>query len=129
MSPLVIASKPTLGPPKRRWPWRGLLLLLVLAVLARLFLLESLVVASGSMEPLLHGDPARGDQLLVVRRWWQLFSPERYDLVVFERPGEEARAEERVVVKRVAAVGGESIRIDGGELWIRPQNGNEHRGV
>lgn len=124
---LVLASKPTLGPPKRRFPWRGLLLLTALVVLARVFLIESLVVASGSMEPLLHGDPARGDELLVVRRWWQLFAPARFDLVVFERPGEEARAEERIVVKRVVAVGGESVRIDRGELWIRKRGGVEQR--
>lgn len=127
MAPLVIASKPTLGPPKKRFPWRGLLLLTALAVAARVFLVESLVVASGSMEPLLHGDPARGDELLVVRHWWQAFAPSRFDLVVFERPAEEARAEERIVVKRVVAVGGESVRIDRGELWIRERGGVERR--
>ncbi|MBL8840023.1 MAG: S26 family signal peptidase [Planctomycetes bacterium] len=110
---------------RRRFPWRGLLLLAALAVAARVFLLESLRVASGSMEPCLHGDPQAGDEIALLRWWWQLVPPRRFDLVVFARPPDETRRGEEIVVKRVAAVGGESVRIADGELWIREPGGVE----
>lgn len=99
----------------------------LMLVAVRLLLLESLVVGSGSMEPLLHGDPTAGDHVLVARQAWRLRAPQRFDLVVFERDGEDARADERVVVKRVAGVGGESVRIAGGELFVRGAGGAEEQ--
>jgi signal peptidase I len=126
---LVLAAPPPLPPPRRRLPWRPVVLLLLAAALARMFLFESLVVASGSMEPLLHGDPARGDRLLVMHHGWRLAAPERFDLVVFEREDATTRADERVVVKRVAATGGESLRIAGGELFVRDAGGGDERAV
>ena len=125
MAPQVLASKPLLPPRRRRFPWRGALVAALVLVAVRLLLLESLVVASGSMEPLLHGDPVTGDHVLVVRHAWRLRAPQRFDLVVFERDAEDARANERVVVKRVAAVGGESVRIAAGELFVRAAGGAE----
>lgn len=110
---------------RRRFPWRGLLALAASAVAARVFLLESLRVASGSMEPCLHGDPQAGDEIALLRWWWQLVPPQRFDLVVFARPPDETRRGEEIVVKRVAAVGGESVRIADGELWVRAAGGSE----
>lgn len=122
---LVLAAPPGLSPRRRRFPWKALLALAAAVIAIRLLLLDSLRVSSGSMEPLLHGDPARGDQVIVLRHWWQAAAPGRFDLVVFERDGESTRSDERVVVKRVAAVGGEAVRIAGGELFVRSPGGVE----
>jgi len=123
----LLAAPPSLPPPRRRPRWRWLLWLLLLAAAARVFVFESLVVASGSMEPLLHGDPARGDELLVLRHAWRIAPPGRFDLVVFERDDSAARSDERVVVKRVLAVGGEAVRIAGGELFVRAVGAGDER--
>ncbi len=110
---------------RRRFPWRGLLVVAASAVAARVFLFETLRIASGSMEPCLHGDPQAGDRIALVRHWWTLAPPQRFDLVVFARPPDETRRGEEIVVKRVAAVGGESVRIADGELWVREAGGSE----
>lgn len=122
-------SPPPLPRRPRRFPWRGLLALTALLVGARLFVLQPLRVTSGSMEPLLHGDPAGGDEIWTVRGWWRLAAPQRFDLVVFERADGEAPVQDAVVVKRVAALGGESIRIEGGELFVREEGGPERQVV
>ncbi len=109
----------------RRWALVLLAILVAWVVVVRVALFETLRVTSGSMEPLLHGAASGGDEILVAKPWWKLFEPRRFDLVVFERSGEEARSDERVVVKRVAALGGEAVRIDGGELLVRGHDGVE----
>ncbi len=119
-------TTPTLR-PRSRVPWRGLLMVGGLLLVARVFLYESLRVASGSMEPCLHGDPQHGDTIAILRHWWKLAPPERFDLVVFARSPDETRAGDEIVVKRVAALGGESVRIADGELWVREAGGTERR--
>lgn len=104
----------------RRLPWRTLLALALLVTAARVFLCTTLKIPTGSMEPTLHGDPLTGDEILVFKPWYRLFAPQRFDLVVFERTSADARADERVAVKRVAALGGESVRIEEGDLFVTP---------
>jgi len=111
-------------------PWRTLTAIAVLLLVMRVFFCTRLRVPTGSMEPLLHGDPASGDELLVVRTpafLRGLMAPERGDLVVFERSGAAVAHDERVAVKRVWATGGEAIRIEAGDLFVRPAGGEEAR--
>jgi len=108
-------------------PWRGLFVLAVLVTVFRVFFCNVLRVPSGSMEPTLHGDPTRGDELLVVKPWYRIWDPERFDLAVFERHGDDVKTEERVAVKRVVALGGETVRVDRGDLYIAEKNGAEKR--
>jgi signal peptidase I len=105
-----------------RFLWKTTLTLVVLALLFRVLLCRQLRVTSGSMEPTLHGDPNHGDEMLVARPWWKVFTPERFDLVVFERSGDAVREDDQVSVKRVAAVGGETIRIEDGELFVKQRS-------
>ena len=76
----------------------------VLAVLVlRAFFGDVSRVASGSMEPTLHGDPERGEFVLV--RYAADPAPERFDLVVLRRPGEAAP-----YIKRVVGLPGDTVR-------------------
>jgi signal peptidase I len=114
------------------FPWRGLLLLAVVLGLVRVFLCAVLRVQTGSMEPTLHGDPVHGDELLVFTPWFKAWAPERYDLVMFERPNNEDTkdlAAEKLNVKRVVALPGEAIRIDDGDLYVTSAGGTVERRV
>jgi signal peptidase I len=110
-----------------RIPWRGLLVLAILLTAVRVFFCTVLRVPSGSMEPAFHGDPARGDELLVFKPYYKLFSPERFDVVVFHRTGDDVKSEERVQLKRIAATAGETVRIEDGDLYVSPPGGRERR--
>ena len=97
----------------------GLILLTVLA--ARSSLADHYVVPSGSMEPTL----VPGDRVFVDKRAyglrfpftrWQLVDGEpvtRGDVVIFDSPTSGKR-----LIKRIVAVGGDSVRIEDGRLSI-----------
>jgi len=123
-------NRATATTPKKRsgwaFPWRGLLVLAVLIGLVRVIFCAVLRVQTGSMEPTLHGDPARGDELLVFTPYYKAWSPERFDLAMFDRPSNEDTQElaaEKLNVKRVVGLPGESIRIDDGDLYVTSAGG------
>jgi signal peptidase I len=68
---------------------------------------EPVRVASSSMEPSLHA----GDQILVATRAYRSQSPSRGDLVVFSGP-------DGPLVKRVAAIAGDQVGIEDGQLVV-----------
>ncbi len=106
---------------KRRRLWRlWMLAALVLLVVASRFLLAPLRVSSGSMEPHLHGDPVRGDRMLVLRNYHRFFQPERFDLIVLKDPRQEDSDERdaHYFVKRLVGLGGESLQIRGGDVYV-----------
>lgn len=74
-------------------------------------------VPSGSMQPVLHGDPQHGDIVFVDKRA-QASSVGRHDLVVVRHPTEPGQQ----MVKRVAACGDDKeacwIDIRDGDLWL-----------
>jgi len=85
------------------------------AVLAASLLLKHFVfdvyrVDSGSMEPLIMGSREGGERVLV---HYGTFRPQRFDLVVAMRPGEQ-----RPVVKRAVALENERVQIVSGDLVI-----------
>jgi signal peptidase I len=88
-----------------------------IVLLFRFFIGDVYPVASGSMRPTIFGgfshpgDPTFTEHLLV--RFDRAATPERYDLVVLERNGEEDP-----LVKRVVGLPGESIQIVSGDLLI-----------
>ncbi|MGY2065464.1 signal peptidase I [Blastococcus sp. SYSU DS0619] len=84
----------------------GALVLLVLSVLGVLPL-QLVRVASGSMAPTLDD----GEPVLVLR--WPV-SVDRWDVVVATPPGPDAEP----VVKRVVALGGESVAVEDGVLVV-----------
>ena len=58
--------------------------------------------------------PNQGDQLLVHKDVYAFQSPQRWEVVVFRNPYELTQA----YVKRVVGLPGETVRIDGGEIYV-----------
>jgi len=88
----------------------GLLVLAVVAlVLLRGFVLEPFRIPSDSMAPTLKS----GDQVLVDKRAYRDDGPRRGDLAVFRAP----RTGE-ILLKRVVAVGGDTVGIEDGVLVV-----------
>ncbi|MGQ0644905.1 MAG: signal peptidase I [Elusimicrobiota bacterium] len=73
------------------------------ALLIRGFLLEGIVVASGSMEPTLYV----GRHIFVNKMAYRFSPPRRGDIVVFASP-----VENKDLVKRVIAVAGDHVRVE-----------------
>lgn len=105
-APPAAGTRPTRAPRPRVRPVLALLgTLVVLLALA----LEPLRVGSASMSPTL----AAGDQVLVDKLTGRWRPPAVGDVVVFHDPtGSE------LVVKRVVAVGGQTVAIEDGELVV-----------
>jgi signal peptidase I len=115
-------------PPRRRrrrrqfaFPIRLLVLLAVTALLAvglRAFVVEPFWIPSESMEPTLHGcSGCDNDRLLVDRLSYHLHAVHRGDVVVFHRPP-ALEAAEKVLIKRVIGLPGETVSGHGGKVWI-----------
>ncbi len=97
----------------RDWIVRGAWTLAVgaaLVLLVRTFVGDVYHVDSGSMEPTLWGAEGGGEWVFV--RYTDAH-PARQDLVVAQRPGEDAP-----IVKRVLGLPGESIQVAGGDVLV-----------
>jgi signal peptidase I len=109
-----VAEKPE-ATPRRRRPSGvavGVALIAVL-VLVRIFVAEPFRIPSESMEPTLKP----GDQALVIKR--EGHTPKRGELVAFHSP----RGGE-ILLKRVVAVGGDTVGLEDGVLVV---NGRQVR--
>src|SRR6476661_9423761 len=141
------------GPAKKRPFWIELPILIVIAFgltfLIQTFIAKVYYVPSGSMEKTLHGAPTGGDRILANKIVYDFRDPERGDVVVFRGPenwtpeasipgptswfGKTMQAlgsvigiappNEKDFVKRVIAVGGESVACcdAGGNVTINGQ--------
>lgn len=86
------------------------LIAFILAFLLRFFVVESFLVQGSSMHPTLHDN-----EYLLVDKLVYRFSPlKRSDVVVFHYPINQ----ENDFIKRIVAVAGDRIRIDGGQLFV-----------
>jgi signal peptidase I len=98
-----------------------LVLLAVTALLAvglRTFVVEPFWIPSESMEPTLHGcSGCDNDRLLVDRLSYHLHPVHRGDVVVFHRPP-GVNAAEKVLIKRVIGLPGETVSGHDGKVWI-----------
>jgi signal peptidase I len=92
-----------------------LVALVLVFLLAKFFVADVYRIDSDSMRPTLFGGE-EGEPLTewVLVRYDRGLVPERFDLVVVRRDGAE-----HPIVKRVAGLRGEGIRIEGGDLLIR----------
>ncbi|HEY0616591.1 MAG TPA: signal peptidase I [Kribbella sp.] len=81
--------------------------LLVVLVVVLLQFGEPMRVSSSSMEPTLKS----GDQILIATRAYKSHGPARGDLVVFDGP-------DGPLVKRVAAIAGDEVGIEDGQLVV-----------
>jgi signal peptidase I len=87
------------------------LVAVLLAVLLRLFVVQSYFIPSGSMEPTLQ----KGDRILVNKLSYDLHGVHRGDIVVFSRPPAENCGGPVVadLVKRIIGLPGETISLSG----------------
>jgi len=98
-----------LKPRSLRRPLLAILVVLLIAAVARTYVGDVYRVESASMEPTIHATPEH-----VFVRYERDFTPTRFDLVVFKVLATESGA----VVKRAVALPLESLLISGGDLLI-----------
>lgn len=92
----------------------GLLLAILLMALGlKAFAIESFRVPSESMSPTVE----IGDRFVVNKLGYKLSDPSTGDIVVFDRPQDAQVADDRLV-KRIVAVGGQSLEFRSGRLLI-----------
>lgn len=90
----------------------------VLALLIQQFIIKPYVIPSPSMEPTL----VEGDRVLVNRLSYHFREPERGDIIVFRPPGSE---DSEPFIKRVVAVGGDTVAVHNGVLWVNGEAQDE----
>lgn len=93
-----------------RWTLVAVALGVLIAVLLRVFVIGVYYVPSGSMLDTIH----EGDLILGERVSLALGSPEQGDVVTFESPLDP----DETLVKRVIAVGGQTVDLVDGEVWV-----------
>lgn len=82
----------------------------ILALLIQQFIVKPFYIPSESMEPTL----VQGDRVLVNRFVYRFGDPERGDVVVFHPP----TAPDEDYIKRVVAVGGDTVEVKEGKLFV-----------
>ncbi len=107
-----------------------LVLAFLVFLLIRTHLLEYYRIPSKSMEPTLHGDPQRGDLVLVDKTAYWLEQPKPFGLVMLRQrsdgPGAGASDHGKpptYIVKRMVAVGPARVCIQEGDLFVGPFEG------
>ena len=110
--------------PTRRWVRTGVRLSVVLAIIAaavialRLFVVAPYYIPSASMEPTLHGCPGcNNDHVLVDKLSYRMHAIHRGDVVVFNRPRTWA-VSEKVLIKRVVGLPGDTLSVRNGHLLV-----------
>lgn len=83
----------------------------VLALLIQQFVVKPFAIPSPSMEPTL----VEGDRVLVNRLTYHFRAPKAGDVIVFHPPG---RPESDPFIKRVVAVGGDTVAVRDGLLYV-----------
>jgi len=99
--------------PVRGLVWetaQTVIIALVIALLVRTFVLQLYVVDGSSMYPTLQS----GDRLFVNKLVYRLREPRPGEVVVLRDP----IVPERRLIKRVVAVGGETVEVRGGVLYV-----------
>ena len=98
------------GPSAWRENLESLVWAVALALLLRTFIMAPFKIPSGSMRPTL----IEGDRILVNKFLYRLRPPQRGEIVVFRFPDDPRRP----FIKRLAAVGGDTVEIREGRLVI-----------
>lgn len=89
----------------------------VAAVIIRFFLFQPFVVEGSSMEPNFH----HGEYLFIEKVSYRLHEPARGDVIVFRYPNNPTIN----YIKRIIALPDETVRIEGGNVFINSQKLSE----
>jgi signal peptidase I len=103
------------------------LVMLVAAVtVLRVFIVSPYYIPSESMEPTLHGcTGCDNDRVLVNKISYDLHSIHVGDIVVFDRPKSAVDVKDKVLIKRVVAVGGDQVAISDGHVYVNDKKQSE----
>lgn len=105
-------ARPVQQAPKSSWREfvESVVWAVAVALAIRTFLIAPFKIPSGSMRPTL----IEGDRILVNKFLYRFREPQRGEIVVFRYPDDRKRP----FIKRVAALGGETVELRDGELLI-----------
>ncbi|MCB9888070.1 MAG: signal peptidase I [Planctomycetes bacterium] len=111
--PPAAATAAARGPIRNTLESFGMAVLM--AILLKYFALEAYVIPTPSMQPTLMGSPKEGesDRILVDKVYYLMHEPERWDIAVFRYPVRQIQS----YVKRIVGVGGDRLKIAGGNLY------------
>ncbi|WP_082096998.1 signal peptidase I [Paenibacillus wulumuqiensis] len=87
----------------------GIIVAVCLISIVRLFLFEPFVVSGQSMEPNFHND----ERLIANKLLYDLRSPQPGEVIVLKVPSQH-----RDFIKRVIAVGGDTVKVEGDRLMV-----------
>lgn len=82
----------------------------ILALIIRTFVVQAFKIPTGSMRTTL----IEGDRILVNKFIYRFTKPKRGDIIVFKYPEDKKKD----FIKRLIALGGETVRIDDGDIWV-----------
>jgi len=106
---MKIKLNPRIKREIREWA-ESLVIALILALLIRTFVVQAFKIPSGSMRPTL----VERDRIFVNKFIYRFKKPERGDIIVFKYPEDKKKD----FIKRVIALGGETIEIREGDIYI-----------
>ena len=66
-----------------------------------------------TIAPTRNGDPADGDKILVNKLYFHLYEPDRWQVAVFEKSGED-----RNLIKRIVGLPNEEFDIRQGDIYV-----------
>ncbi len=97
------------------WNNKFFLMFIVIIILVRFFVISVSEVVNVSMQPTL----LEGDVVVIDQKFFKLTGIDRFDIVIFKYDG--LGNEEKMLIKRVVGMPGETIEINDGELYINDQ--------
>ena len=88
---------------------------IAMALVLKFFVIEAYQIPTGSMQPTMLGDAGADvrDRVLADKLCTMLRDPRRYEVMIFRFPWDERR----LYVKRIVGLPGETLEIQGGDLW------------
>lgn len=87
---------------------------LVIALLLKNCVFRLYVIDGSSMAETMHD----GDLVIVEKVSYYSNEPERFDVVMFDLPGDGEEETTKCLVKRIIGLPGETIQIKDGQIWI-----------
>lgn len=91
----------------------------VVAVLLRVFVVQPYYIPSESMEPTLHGCTGCTDDRVIVNKLsYRIHGVHAGDIVVFNKPSTLVGVKDNVLIKRVIALGGDTLSLKKDHVYV-----------